>query len=114
AGIYHTSLPVSVVTNESMQLRNILRQFNLDARVSYQRVFDQVHDLKVRAGFRYLTSNNELDWGHAYNTSSDEMKTLGDGKNELAKVGGELGNWNSVSNYLNAEYGYLNRYFVGV
>lgn len=114
AGIFHTSLPISAVTNESMQLRNILSQFNLDTRVSYQRTFDRVHDLKLRAGFRYLTSTNELDWGHAFNTSSDEMKTLGDGKNELAKVGGALGDWRSISNYLSAEYGYMNRYFVGV
>lgn len=114
AGIYHTSLPVSAVTNESMQLRNILSQFNLDTRITYQRIFDGMHDVKVRAGFRYLDSSNELDWGHAFNTSSDEMKTLGDGKNELAKVGGSLGNWRSVSNYLNMEYGFQNRYFVGI
>ena len=114
AGIFHTSLPISQVTNESMQLRNILHQLNADVRLNYQRTFDQVHDLKMRAGFRYLSSSNELDWGHAFNTSSDEMRTLGDGLNDLAQIGGSLGNWNSVSNYLNAEYGYLNRYFVGV
>ncbi|MDD3194219.1 MAG: SusC/RagA family TonB-linked outer membrane protein [Paludibacter sp.] len=114
AGIFHTSLPISDVTNESMQLRNILRQMNMDARVSYERNFDRIHDLKVRAGFRYLDSSNELDWGHAFNTSSDEMRTLGDGLNDLAQIGGSLGNWKSVSNYLNAEYGYMNRYFVGL
>lgn len=114
AGIYHTALPNSPVTNESQQLRNHLLQLNTDARLTYKRNFNNLHDVTIHLGSRYQTSNSELDWGHAYNTSSDEMKTLGDGINALAQVGGSLGNWITLSNYLNAEYGYLNRYFLSV
>jgi TonB-linked SusC/RagA family outer membrane protein len=114
AGIFHSSLPVSEVTNESMQLRNSLHQLNLDTRLSYQRSFNRTHELNARVGLRYMSTNNELDWGRAFNTSSDEMQTLGDGKNELAKIGGSLGDWKSVSNYLNVEYGAFNRYFAGL
>lgn len=114
AGIYHTALPNSPVTNESQQLRNHLLQLNTDARLTYKRNFNNLHDVTIHLGSRYQTSNSELDWGHAYNTSSDEMKTLGDGMNALAQIGGSLGNWITLSNYLNAEYGYLNRYFLSV
>jgi len=114
AGIYHTALPNDFVTNESQQLRNHLLQFNTDARLTYKRTFDYIHDITLHLGSRYQSSNAELDWGNAYNTSSDEMKTLSDGKNTLAQMGGSLGNWKSISNYFNAEYGYLNRYFLSV
>ncbi|HEY6914233.1 MAG TPA: SusC/RagA family TonB-linked outer membrane protein [Paludibacter sp.] len=112
AGIYHTALPTSYVTNESQQLRNHLLQINADAHLTYKRTFNYIHDLSVHLGTRYQSSSSELDWGKAYNTSSDEMKTLGDGTSILAQMGGSLGNWNTISNYLNVDYGYQNRYFV--
>jgi TonB-linked SusC/RagA family outer membrane protein len=112
AGVYHSPLPSAVVTNESQQMRNHLLQMNTDARLTYKRTFDYVHNFTTRAGFRFQNSDAELDWGQAYNTSSDEMKTLSDGVNNLAQVGGSLGNWRTISNYLNVDYGYMNKYFI--
>jgi len=112
AGLYHTPLPSAIVTNEAQQLRNNFIQINADAKLTYKRIFNYVHDLTVHLGSRYQSSSSELDWGKAYNSSSDEMKTLGDGINALAQMGGSLGDWNTVSNYLNVDYGYLNRYFL--
>jgi TonB-linked SusC/RagA family outer membrane protein len=112
AGLYHTPLPSAIVTNEAQQLRDNFFQINSDVKLTYKRTFNYVHDLTVHLGSRYQNSSSELDWGQAYNSSSDEMKTLGDGINALAKIGGSLGNWNTVSNYLNVDYAYLNRYFV--
>lgn len=114
AGVYHEALASSEVTNEAQQLRNLFLQVNSDVRLIYKNTFNHVHDLTVRLGSRYQSSDSELDWGKAYNTASDEMKTLGDGKNILSQMGGSLGNWKSITNYLNAEYGYLNRYFVSL
>ena len=111
-GLNHTPLASAAVTNESQQLRNTLFQMNTDTRFSYTRTFNYVHDLSIHLGSRFQSSKNELDWGKGYNSASDEMKTVGDGVNALAQIGGSLGNWNSVSNYLNVEYGYLNRYFL--
>jgi TonB-linked SusC/RagA family outer membrane protein len=112
AGLYHITLPSAIVTNEAQQLRNHFLQINTDAKLTYKRTFDYVHDLSVHLGSRYQSSTSELDWGKSYNSSSDEMKTLGDGMNALAQMGGSLGDWNTVSNYLNIDYGYLNRYFL--
>jgi len=112
AGLYHTALPSAIVTNESQQMRDHFLQINTDTKLTYKRTFNYVHDLAVHLGSRYQNSSSELDWGQAYNSSSDEMKTLGDGINALAKIGGSLGNWNTISNYLNIDYGYLNRYFI--
>ncbi len=114
AGIYHDALASSEVTNEAQRLRNLFLQVNTDARLTYKNTFNSIHDLTVRLGSRYQSSDSELDWGKAYNSASDEMKTLSDGKNVLSQMGGSLGNWKSISNYLNAEYGYLNRYFVSL
>lgn len=114
AGIYHTPLPNADITNESQQLRNHFLQINTDTRLSYNRTFNYDHYVAVRLGFRFQSSDSELDWAKAYNTSSDEMKTLGDGLNTLAQVGGSLGNWKTLSNYLNIDYGFQNRYFLSL
>ncbi len=114
AGVFHTPLPLSDVTNESKQLRNNLMQINADAKVTYKKIINFEHDITARLGFRYLVSKSELDWGQAFNSSSDEMQTLGSGINALAQIGGSLGSWNSVSNYLNFDYGLRNKYFVSI
>ena len=114
AGIYHSALTNAEVKNESQQLRNHFLQINTDSRLTYKRSFDYIHDLTVHVGSRYQSSNAELDWGKAYNTSSDEMKTLSDGLNILGQMGGSLGDWKSISNYFNTEYGLLNRYFLSL
>ena len=114
AGVYHSTLATSEITNESKQLRNSLNQVNAEARLNYNKVFNYYHDVTAHIGVRYLSSSSELDWGQAYNTSSDEMQTLGDGINALAQIGGALGNWNSISNYLNIDYGYKSKYFLSV
>lgn len=114
AGINHTALASGEITNESQQIRNHFTQVSSDFRLTYNKKFDYVHDLVARLGVRYQTSDAELDWGKAFNTSSDEMKRLGDGVNELAQIGGSLGNWSSISNYLNVEYGYLNKYYLSL
>lgn len=114
AGIYHAALASGEITNQSQQLRNSFSLVNTEGVLSYTRNFDNLHDLTARLGSRILNGKNELDWGKAYNTSSDEMQTLGDGRNTLAQVGGMLGSWTSISNYLNVEYGYSNRYFLSL
>ncbi|MDD4970046.1 MAG: SusC/RagA family TonB-linked outer membrane protein [Paludibacter sp.] len=112
AGLYHTPLPSAIVTNEAQQLRDHFLQINSDIKLTYKQTFNYIHDLSIHVGSRYQNSSSELDWGKSYNSSSDEMKTLGDGINALAQIGGSLGNWNTVSNYLNVDYALLNRYFV--
>jgi len=114
SGIYHPVQANGEITNQTQQMRNMFKQLNSDVRLTYKKTFNNVHDFAARAGVRILTSSNELDWGKAYNTSSDEMKTLGDGKNTLAEMGGSLGEWNSISNYASVDYSYANRYFVTV
>lgn len=114
AGIFHPALPSADVTNESQQLRSGFSQVNTEGRLTYNRSFNNVHDVAARLGSRILSGNYELDWGKAFNTSSDEMQTLGDGKNTMALVGGSLGSWKSVSNYLNVEYGNQNRYYFSL
>ncbi|MBN2766490.1 MAG: SusC/RagA family TonB-linked outer membrane protein [Paludibacteraceae bacterium] len=114
AGVFHPALASGEITNQSQQLRNSFSLVNTEGMLSYEKNFDETQNVTARIGSRILTAKNELDWGKAFNTSSDEMKTLGDGRNTLAQVGGMLGSWASVSNYLNLEYAHSNRYFISI
>jgi TonB-linked SusC/RagA family outer membrane protein len=52
------------------------------------------------------------NWIDAYNSSSDDLRTVGMGKLELASVSSIMGEWKWLSYYLNGEYGYRNKYFL--
>lgn len=114
AGVAHDVLESGFVTNESQLLRNSLKSLNTDVYLTYNKKIDASNQLIAHAGFRYQSGKNELDWGKAYNTSSDEMKTLADGLNLLAQVGGSIGSWRSISDYINVEYNNQNKYFLSV
>lgn len=111
-GVNHEILASGVVTNESQQLRNLLGIVNVDSKLNYERTFNYVNSLSAHLGFRYQSGTSELDWGKANNTSSDQMQTLGDGLNTLAEMGGNLGEWSSICNYLSADYSYRNKYYL--
>ncbi len=111
-GVNHDLSASGAITNISEQLRNILGVINVDTRLNYNRTFQNSHHFSAHIGSRFQTGTNELDWGSAKNTSSDQMKTLGDGVNALAQVGGNLGSWKSVSNYINLNYSYQNKYLL--
>jgi TonB-linked SusC/RagA family outer membrane protein len=61
---------------------------------------------------RYQTNATEGDWIKAYNSSSDDLQSLGNGNLSLASMSGVLGGWKWMSFYFNGEYSYLKRYFV--
>jgi TonB-linked SusC/RagA family outer membrane protein len=109
-GLYHTPLPSSEVTNEMQGLVSRFLQYYADAHASYRREFSKVHSLVAHLGMRYQTNSTEGDWIKAYNSSSDDLQSLGNGNIDLASMSGVLGAWRWLSFYLNGEYSYKKRY----
>jgi TonB-linked SusC/RagA family outer membrane protein len=111
-GLYHTPLPSSEVTNEMQGMVSRFLQYYVDAHASYKRSFGRAHGLTARAGMRYQTNDAEGDCIKAYNSSSDDLQSLGNGNIDLASMSGVLGAWKWMSFYLNGEYSLMKRYFV--
>jgi TonB-linked SusC/RagA family outer membrane protein len=113
-GLSHEMLPAGEVTNQMKALVSRYLQFYTDFHVKYKRVFDKKHNLTAMLGMRYQTNNAEGDWISAYNSSSDDMRTIGSGKLDLASAAGLLEDWKWMSFYLNGEYAYNKRYFLSL
>lgn len=111
-GIEHDTLSLAIATNRSGS--NVQRLFSLynDTRISYNKIFNYVNDLSVNAGARYNTSSSQADYGLGYNSATDNFVSVGNGVNTLRKVGGEVGDWNWLNMYINADYKLLSRYFL--
>lgn len=95
---------------------NVQRLFSVynDTWVSYQHAFDRHNKISANLGFRYQTSKSEADNGLSYNTASDDFVNLGGAQSTLRVVGGSLGNWNWLNNYLNLNYTAYDKYFLSL
>ena len=113
-GVYFDLMDNTVITNE-MQARTD-RLFSLygDAHADYRTTFSSDHKLNVRLGMRYQNNRAEDDFGKAYNSSSDDFKSIGYGIALLRQIGGSIGKWNWLSLYGVADYGLKNKYFLNL
>ena len=111
-GIPYEDITLAAVTN--MQQHRVERLFTLfdESRLTYLHSFAHDHKLSATAGFRYMTSRGENDYGKGFNSSSNYYVTIGQGSNKLFQTGGALGNWNWTAFYGNVNYNLYNKYFV--
>lgn len=91
-----------------------LYAFYNDTRLSYSKTFNRKHNLLFNAGFRYNVNNYENSWSTSGNSGDDEFTSLGSGDRLTAITSGEIGNWKWASMYANADYGFLNKYFLSL
>jgi TonB-linked SusC/RagA family outer membrane protein len=82
-----------------------------DTRLSYTNNQNN-HTLSACVGARYNTNNYENSYSSSGNSSDDEFTTLGDGDSDTYITGGSISNWKSLAVYANADYGFLNKYFL--
>lgn len=113
-GVYFDTLSMGPVNNELQHRVDRLFSLYGEGSVSYNETFNYVHNVNVRAGIRYQNNKAEDDWGKAYNSSSNNFKSISAGDALLAQAGGQVGNWNWVSLYGTADYSYKSKYFVNV
>ena len=109
-GITHDTLSLAIANNRSGS--NVQRLFSLynDTRISYQKTFNYIHDFSANIGARYNSSSSQSDYGLGYNSATDNFVSVGNGSNSLRKVGGDIGDWNWLNMYGNADYKLHSRY----
>ena len=103
--------------DEDTQLQNIVqsmaaRQTTIqsDTRVTWQNRYD-AHNIDVKAGFRYFSSNYDQTTLLGYNTGNDKTPFM---SSALRNAGDEgvSESWNNMSWYAQAEYSYKSRYYL--
>jgi TonB-linked SusC/RagA family outer membrane protein len=111
-GVTTDTLPSSIVTSRSGSMVKSFFSLYNDTRATYNRRFHNVHELTASLGFRYLKTKAEQDFGLGYNSPIDQLESVQFGSNALRKVGGAIGEAAWINSYFNANYGYLDKYFL--
>ncbi len=111
-GISHDTLSLAIATNRSGSNVQCLFSIFNDTRISYHQTFRRIHEFSANLGARYNNSSSQSDFGLGYNSATDNFVSVGMGSIALRKVGGQIGDWNWLNTYLNADYKLLSRYFV--
>lgn len=94
---------------KSQQMRNITL-FD-ETRLEYRYRSESKHRLDAIAGWRYISDSYELDYAEGHNSGSDQKRNLLN-EEDFRSTSGAHNEIKSVSNFLNADYSYDNRYFV--
>ncbi len=102
------------IINESQHRVDRLFSLYGDAYANYRNVFKRVHNLNVRAGIRYQDNSANNNYGQAYNSSSDEFKSLQYGASNLRNIGGGINDWKWTSLYANLDYSFRDKYFLNL
>lgn len=82
-----------------------------DTRLTYGKIFGNLHNLKAMLGWRYLNNLYESSYAEGHNTGVNTNTTIS-GSLKFLKNDGIDNTTKSLSNYINAEYNYSNRYFA--
>ena len=93
------------------QVTSLFSIYN-DTRLTYSTYFRKLHSFTARAGARYMNEKTEQDFGLGYNSAIDELISVGNGVNNLRRIGGSIGQAKWVSTYFNADYSYADKYFL--
>jgi TonB-linked SusC/RagA family outer membrane protein len=82
-----------------------------ETRLVYEKNFNQHNHLKTLLGFRYIYNFYESDYAEEHNTGSDN-NTIITGDYSFLQVNGINNETRSLSDYLQAEYNFDNRYYL--
>lgn len=101
---------------DSRLASQVQRMFSIytDTRVTYRQVFDRVHTIAASAGFRYNANNAESDFARTYNSATDQLISIGNGSAALRELGGEIGKYRWLNNYITADYDFKKKYFLNL
>lgn len=111
-GVADITLPTAIATNRSGSEVQQYYSIFTDGYLSYSKNINHKHNVDIRLGMRTQSNESESDLGLGFNSATDDFTTVGAGSNLLRIVGGALGEWKWVNNYISAEYNYVNKYFV--
>lgn len=111
-GVADITLPTAIANNRSGSEVQQYYSLYTHGYLNYVKSIDYKHNFNVSLGMRTQSNKSESDLGLGFNSATDDFTTVGAGSNLLRIVGGALGEWNWVNSYINAEYNYLNKYFL--
>jgi len=118
---YHN--PNLPLTNESGFIygysRNVVKvamgaqnSISSDSKVDWNIIKNNLQDLQVTGGFRFLSDSYNENFGQGHNASSDQMTELSNTESDLRYSTGMNDNWRSMSWYINADYNFKKRYLL--
>ncbi|WP_345950230.1 SusC/RagA family TonB-linked outer membrane protein [Mucilaginibacter sp. PAMB04274] len=113
AGVANDTTATMVIDSRlGSQTQRLYSLYN-DTYVSYNRTFNRIHTLGVYLGtrFTHFTSNYNVD--RSYNSAIDQLITVGNGVATSRTVGGDIGKYRWLNNYLSANYQLYNKYIFG-
>lgn len=112
SGVVPDTLSSAVAFNRSGS--NMARYFSFynNTALSYNKSFNNNHKLQVDLGYRFENNKFENEYGHGYNSATDEFVSVGMGNALLRQVGGADGKWNWLNTYLHADYSIRDKYFL--
>ena len=94
---------------DMMARRSVL---SADAHLDWQALADWRHHLDLSAGGRFYALNYGYTAGQGFNTGSDYMTALSNTNSNLRFLTGFDGADREAAWYMNADYAYLQRYFI--
>jgi TonB-linked SusC/RagA family outer membrane protein len=99
--------------NAIKSAKNFFFAFHNDNYILWTPELGKKSQLNASIGLRMNMNNFEEDWGIAKNShENDEYKSLQDGLAYLRELGGQNARWNRLTNYLNVNYTYRNKYLA--
>ncbi|WP_346238719.1 SusC/RagA family TonB-linked outer membrane protein [Niabella insulamsoli] len=93
------------------QVKQLFSLFN-DTRLEYNRVFNYQHSVKARLGFRFQNNKANQVYVTTANSATDDLVSVQNGLAGLRQVGGDMGEWSWINNYLGAAYGFKDKIFL--
>lgn len=102
------------ILNESQHRVDRLFSLYGDGYINYKNTFARAHSVNIRAGLRYQDNSANNNYGQAYNSSSDQFKSLQYGAANLRGIGGGINDWKWTSLYTNFDYSFRNKYFLNL
>jgi len=93
------------------QTKRILSVYN-DTRITYDKLFNNIHHFSARAGVRFLAPKTEQDIETGANSATDQLRSVGNGVAALRRTRGDLSKYRWLNTYLSADYSLLDKYFI--
>ncbi|MDR0810966.1 MAG: SusC/RagA family TonB-linked outer membrane protein, partial [Paludibacter sp.] len=111
-GVAFDLLKDAAIINKAQHSPDRLFSLYSDIYADYRKHFSAVQQLSARVGLRYQTNKSEDDDATAYNSPSDDFKSVQYGVPLLNQIGGSIGEWRWMSLYANVDYALQNKYFL--
>lgn len=114
-GVVDDTLENGMVADSRLgaQTKRILSVFN-DTRISYDRVFQNIHHLSAWAGLRFLQPKTEQDIALGANSATDQLRSVGNSTASMRRTGGDIGKYRWFNTYAGADYSLLDKYFLSL